>query len=64
MLLTTGMAICPTHFVVVDVVRLNPQEGVARVVGFAIKGMRICFVSWLDASLLSGCELWPCSLSH
>ncbi len=36
MILTTGMAISPAHFVVVD--RLNPQEGVARVVGFAIKG--------------------------
>ena len=36
-ILTTGMAISPAHFVVV-VVRLNPQEGVAWVVGFAIKG--------------------------
>ena len=31
------MAISPAHFVVV-VVRLNPQEYVAWVVGFAIKG--------------------------
>ncbi len=34
-ILTTGMAICPAHFVVV--VRLNPQEGTAWVVAFAIK---------------------------
>ena len=38
MILTTGMAISPAHFVVVVVVRLNPQEGVAWVVGFATKG--------------------------
>ena len=31
------MAISPAHFVVV-VVRLNPQEGTAWVVAFAIKG--------------------------
>ena len=37
MILTTGMAMRPAHFVVV-VVRLNPQDGVAWVVGFAIKG--------------------------
>ncbi len=33
------MAISPAHFVVV-IVRLNPQEGAAYVVGFAIKGRR------------------------
>ena len=37
-ILTTGMAISPAHFVVVVVVRLNPQEGMAWVVGFVIKG--------------------------
>ena len=37
MILTTGMAISPAHFVVVAV-RLNSQEGVAWVVGFVIKG--------------------------
>ena len=36
-ILTTGMAISPTHFIVV-VVSLNSQKGVAWVVGFAIKG--------------------------
>ena len=40
-ILTTGMAISPAHFVVVVVVvgvRLNPQEGMTWVVGFVIKG--------------------------
>ncbi len=35
MILTPGMAISPAHFVVV-VVKLNPQEGMAWVVAFAI----------------------------
>ena len=34
---TTGTAVSPAHFVVV-VVRLNPQDGTALVVAFAIKG--------------------------
>ena len=36
-ILITGVAISPAHFVVV-VVRLNPKEGTALVVGFEIKG--------------------------